>query len=108
MEKIHYIEAEDKLVIENIYDPTATLAQNAADRAARPEHGRYRTERPAQLVKVASIPEEHVIALKNLGYNLLSPDPDEARRALLYIQQNEPQWLTVDGTPFAKARQSWA
>jgi hypothetical protein len=107
MEKMHYIEAEDKLVVETIYDPTDVLAQNAAERADRPEHGKYRTSTPAGLVKVASIPEEHIVALKNIGYNLLSPDPAEVRRALVYIQQNEPHWLTVSGRPFAIHRPKW-
>lgn len=107
MEKMHYLENEDKLVIENIYDPTAVLEQNAAERADRPEHGKYRTDSKIGLVKVASLPEEHIIALKNKGYNLLSPDPQEVRRALVYIQQHEPHWLTVNGTPFSMHRPKW-
>ncbi|MEN9839251.1 MAG: hypothetical protein RL177_730 [Bacteroidota bacterium] len=45
--------------------------------------------------------------MKNIGYNLLSPDADEVRRALLYIQSNEPLLLTVPGKPFASVRQKW-
>lgn len=51
------------------------------------------------------IDEGHIVALKNLGYNLLSPDPDEWKRALLYIQANEPVWMTVNGKPIAQFRQ---
>ena len=40
-------------------------------------------------------------------YNLLSPDPDEWKRALLYIQANEPVWMTVNGKPIASFRQRW-
>ena len=37
MEKMHYIDAEDKLVIETIYDPTDVLEANRVARnAAQP------------------------------------------------------------------------
>lgn len=107
MEKMSYIESEDKLVIETIYDPTKTLEANEADRQDRPEHGKYRTVRDTQLVKVASVDMDHIVALKNQGYDLLSADPDEFRRALVYIQNNEPHWLTVNGKPFATWRPKW-
>jgi hypothetical protein len=107
MERMSYIESEDKLVIETIYDPTQTLEQNAQERQDRPEHGKYRTSRPAQMIKVASVDMDHIVALKNMGYDLLSADPDEFRRALVYIQSNEPHWLTVDGKPFASWRPKW-
>ena len=45
--------------------------------------------------------------LHNLGYKLLSPDPDEVRRALLYVQQNEPHLMTVNKKAFAKKRTTW-
>jgi hypothetical protein len=45
--------------------------------------------------------------LINMGYNLLSPDPEEVRRTLLYIQSNEPDLLTVNKKPFAKVRTRW-
>jgi hypothetical protein len=107
MEKMHYIEEKDQLVVETIYDPSAVLEQNLAERNVAREFGRYKTERPAQLVKVASFPVEHIEALKNKGYDLLSADKDEVRRALCYIQEHEPYWLTVPGKPFAKVRPKW-
>jgi hypothetical protein len=107
MEKMHYIEEKDQLVIETIYDPTDVLEQNQRERNAAPEFGRYKTDRPTGLVKVASFPVEHIEALKNKGYNLLSADKDEVRRALCYIQEHEPHWLTVPGKPFALHRPQW-
>jgi hypothetical protein len=107
MEQMHYIEAEDKLVIQTSYETEAVLEQNRIERNAAPEFGRYKTSRPTGLVKVASFPVEHIEALKNKGYNLLSPDRDEVRRALCYIQEHEPHWLTVPGKPFALHRPQW-
>jgi hypothetical protein len=48
-----------------------------------------------------------VVRLKNLGYNLLSPDPEEVKRALLYIQSEEKAHLSMPGTPISKKKQSW-
>lgn len=107
MEKMHYIEDKDQLVIETIYETSDVLEQNMRERNAASEFGRYKTARPTALVKVASFPVEHIEALKNRGYNLLSPDQAEVRRALMYIQENEPHWLTVPGKPFALHRPQW-
>lgn len=104
MEKTTYIESEDKLVVETIYDPSETIDANAEARALAPKH---HISQGKMLTKVMDIDADHIIALKNLGYNLLSPDPDEWKRALLYIQANEPVWLTVNGKPIASFRQRW-
>jgi hypothetical protein len=104
MEKTTYIESEDRLVVETIYDPTATIEANKEARALAPKH---HISNGKLLTKVMEIEGDHIIALKNLGYNLLSPDPQEWRRALLYIQQNEPVWLTVNGKPIASFKQRW-
>jgi hypothetical protein len=103
MEKMHYVEAEDKLVIEHIYDASALIEQNKAERAI---NGKAKLS-DTRMVKVASIDEDHLIALKNKGYNLLSSDRDEVRRALCYIQDNEQDWMVVDGKPFAMWRPKW-
>jgi hypothetical protein len=107
MEKMTYIDEKDQLVIETIYETEDVLEANKAARNAAAEFGRYKTQRPTQLVKVASFPVEHIEALKNKGYNLLSADREEVRRALCYIQENEPHWLTVPGKPFAMHRPKW-
>lgn len=95
---------DDKLVVRTVYDPTETIEANKEARAIAPKH---RVSNGKLLTKVMEIDEGHIIALKNKGYNLLSPDPAEWKRALLYIQQNEPVWLTVNGKPIAEFRQRW-
>ena len=107
MERLHYIEDTDQLVTETIYDPTDVIEQNAAERAEHMVRSYSSVPKMAGLTKVASIHVDHITALKNMGYNLLSPDPAEARRALCYIQENEPVWMTVNGKPFAKFRPKW-
>ena len=104
MERSTYIESEDRLVVETIYDPSATIEANREARALAPKH---HISSGKLLTKVMDIDADHIVALKNLGYNLLSPDPDEWKRALLYIQANEPVWLTVNGKPIASFRQRW-
>lgn len=104
MEKYEYVEVEDKLVVTTTYDPTETIEANKEARALAPKH---KISNGKLLTKVMDIDADHIVALKNLGYNLLSPDPDEWKRALLYIQANEPVWLTVNGKPIASFRQRW-
>lgn len=99
-----YIESEDKVVVRTVYDPTETIEANKEARLTAPKH---KVSNGKALVKVMDIPEEHVIALINKGYNLLSPDPEEWKRALRYIQQHEPVWMTVNGKPIADFRQRW-
>lgn len=99
-----YDELEDKLINRVTYDNTAVLALNDAQRKERPEgYGKYK----GNLVHAARLHLGDIERLKNMGYNLLSPDKDEVRRALVYIQQNEPQLLTVEGKPFATHRNTW-
>lgn len=101
-----YDEKEDKLIVTTTYDPSATLEANKAARNSVVEHGKYKTTNNG-LVHVGSMEMGDIIRLKNMGYDLLSPDKDEVRRALLYVQQNEPYLLTVTGKPFAKNRTRW-
>lgn len=91
-------------------DLTPYLKENLADRNATPEFGKYKRT----LTKAASIPMETIVELKNgqcckngNTYNLLSPDPDEKRRALLHIQTCHPYLMSINGTPFAKNRVKW-
>lgn len=104
IERAQYIDAEDKLVIKTTYDNSALIEQNKVERNASPEIGRYK----GNFVKVGSLHEGDIVRLRNMGYNLLSPDPAEVRRALCYIQENERAFLTVEGKPFAKVRNKWA
>jgi hypothetical protein len=99
-----YIEDTDTLVVETLYDATETIEANKEARALAPKH---RVSSGKLLTKVMDIDMEHILALKNKGYNLLSPDPAEWKRALLYIQNHEPVWLTVNGKPIAAFEQKW-
>lgn len=96
-------ELNGKMVVNTIYDNTEVLKLNAAERNAKIDGPQFK----GRLAHVARIDMGDVQRLINLGYNLLSPDPDENRRALLYIQSNEPHLLTVNKKPFAKKRLRW-
>jgi hypothetical protein len=98
-----YDQLEDKVINRVTYDNTAILEQNARDRADRQGFGKYK----GTLVHAGRLHMGDIERLKNMGYNLLSSDPEEVRRALLYIQSNEWKLLSVEGTPFAKQRVKW-
>lgn len=98
-----YDELENKVISKVTYDPSTVLEVNAAQRAERQGPQKY----VGNLVHAARVHLGDIERLKNIGYNLLSNDPEEVRRALLYIQSEEKAHLTVDGTPFAKKRAKW-
>jgi hypothetical protein len=104
MEKLHYIEETDQLVTETIYDAEPVIEENAAIRASGPVEFGSKGQR---LVLAMRIPEEHVTALRNEGYNLLSSDPEESRRAMLYVQANQAKFLTTDKKMIAERKQQW-
>lgn len=104
VETRHYDEASDSLIVKTSYDSRAVMADNIMTKNLQPETGRYK----GNLVKVATIHLGDVVRLKNLGFNLLSPDPDEVKRALLYIQSEEKNHLLMPGTPIAKKKQGWS
>lgn len=105
MEKYHYIPEKDQLVIETVYDASAVVENNKAIRNSgeRVVFG----SKGQQMLKVASIDMDHITALRNMGYDLMSPDPAEVKRALLYVQANEQAWMLVDGKPIADKKQVW-
>ena len=98
-----YDEMEDRLIVKTSYDNSDVLRANQEDRNNAPETGRYKGD----LVHVGRIAEGDVVRLRNMGYNLLTPDLDELRRALLYIQAEEPWLLTKPGKPIAKRKVVW-
>ena len=104
IETSHYDEATDSLVVKTSYDSSQVMADNIMTKNLQPETGRYK----GNLVKVATVHLGDVVRLKNLGYNILSPDPDEVKRALLYIQSEEKAHMVMPGTPIAKRKQSWS
>lgn len=98
-----YDEEKDRIVQRTTYDNSAVLAANLKQRNLAPESGRYK----GNLVHVGRIHMGDVERLRNEGYNLLSPDPDEVKRALLHIQSEEKALLTVPGNPIGKRRLAW-
>ena len=103
VETSHYDEASDTLTVRTQYDNRSVIADNILTKNLAPETGRYK----GNLVRVGSIHMGDVVRLKNEGFNLLSPDPEEVKRALLHIQSNEKHMLTMPGTPISKKKQSW-
>lgn len=103
IETSSYDQLEDKLIVKTSYDNSAVLAANLQARNAAPETGRYK----GTMAHIGRIHMGDIVRLKNQGFNLLSPDQDEVKRALLHIQSNEKYLLTVPGNPIAKKRQAW-
>jgi hypothetical protein len=103
VETRHYDEASDSLIVKTSYDSSEVMANNIMTKNLQPETGRYKKN----LVRVATIHLGDVVRLKNMGYNILSPDPDERKRALLYIQAEEKALMVMPGTPIGKKAQSW-
>lgn len=99
-----YDDLNKKIVNTVTYDNTDVLKVNAAQRAEKVDGLQFK----GNLAHVGRIDMGDVQRLFNLGYNLLSPDPDEVRRTLLYVQANEPHLLTVNKKPFAKKRNRWS
>jgi hypothetical protein len=105
MREYLYDEATNTFGIKTSYDPTEVIEANKAQKA----QGRVMIgSKGQQMLHAMRIDIDHVEALINKGYNLLSPDPDEVRRALLYIQQNEQDWMVTDGKVIAQTKQRWA
>ena len=102
-----YDEAEDRLIVKTSYDNSEVLEANKRQRNNASETNRYK-QANSGLVHIGRIDEGDVVRLINMGYNMLSPDPEELKRCLLYIQQNEPHLLTVPGKPISKKRLIWS
>ncbi len=102
IETTTYDELEDRMVVKTTYDNTDVLEANKEARINRGVN-KYK----GNLVHVGCFDIGDVVRLHNMGYKLLSSDPEEVKRALLYIQSNEPWLLTVEGRPFAKRMAKW-
>jgi len=104
MERVTYIESEDRLVVETLYDAEPAMREAAWARA----QGKVQIGSKGQELTLACvIPLEHITALKNEGYDLLSPDPAEHRRALVYIQQNQQRFMATDKKVFSVEKPKW-
>lgn len=101
--KSFYSEEKDAVVTHTHYDNSAVIEANINAQNAAPETGRYK----GNLAHVGRIHMGDIVRLKTQGYDLLSKDPEEVKRALLHIQSDERYLLTVPGTPIARKRQQW-
>lgn len=101
----HHDVMEDKLHVKYSYDAQPVLEQNKIERE------QFRTYKQSEtmkgMVKVASLHPGDVERLANAGYNLMSPDPEEVKRALRYIQAEEKFLLTVEGKPISRKKVIW-
>lgn len=104
-EKVSYNDMEDVLTVETSYDAAPVIDSNK--RIKNATNSKAIQKYKGDMVHAARFHEGDVVRLKNLGYNLLSPNPDEVRRALCYVQENEPHLMLVHGKPFARQRVKW-
>lgn len=104
VKQTQYDELTGKMVVKTTYDNSEILELNKHERAEKQDGLQYK----GNLAHVGRLHLGDIERLHNMGYDVLSADPDESRRALLYIQSNEPHLLTVNGKPFAKKRVIWA
>lgn len=104
-EKWEYDEAGDSLSITTSYDAQPVIDSNK--RIKNSLSSKAIKKYDGNMVHAARFHEGDVVRLKALGYNLLSPDSDEVRRALVYVQWNEPHLMLVHGKPFTRQRVKW-
>lgn len=105
-EKRTYIPELDRTVVETIYDAEPAIIEA---KEARDAGGHFLGSKGQQMLKACVIPLEHILRVKEeSGYDLLSPDPEQWRKALLYIQQNHPVFMATDKKVFTgKEAQKW-
>jgi len=104
--KSHFDVSTGLMHNEVIYNNTEIIEGNKRIKNNASETATYKSGN-SQLVHVGRMSLGDVERLANLGFNLLSPDMDERRRALVYIQENEKHLLLVPGKPFARKRAKW-
>lgn len=104
-ETLAYDETTDELSVTTSYDAEPVLDSNKRIKNSTSSKAIKRYD--GNFVHAARFHEGDVVRLINLGYNLLSPDPEEVRRALVYVQNHEPHLMLVHGKPFAKQRVKW-
>jgi hypothetical protein len=97
-EERSYIPELDRLVVKTIYDAEPAMLEAEE---ARQRGGVTIGSKGQQLLKACVIPLEHIMRVKEeSGYDLLSPDPDQWRLALAYIQQNHERFMATDKKVF--------
>lgn len=104
VEKMTY-DDDAGLVVETIYDNSDVIEQNTRDRneVGMPVFG----SKGQRMVKAASFHMGDIVRLKNMGYDLMSADPAEVHRALLYVRDNEQAFLTTDKKVIADRKVLW-
>ena len=96
---------EGTITVKSVYDAEPVLESN---RIERNEFRNYKSREIAGgLVKVATLHPGDIERLRNMGYNIMSHDRDEFKRALLFLQSEQKNLLTVEGKPFSKKTNSW-
>ena len=100
-----YDEIEDKLIVKKSYDAQPVIDSNT--RIKNSTSAKSIQKYKGDFVHAARMHKGDVDRLIGLGYNLLSPDPEEVNRALVYLQTNEPHLMVVHGKPFSKHKIKW-
>jgi hypothetical protein len=104
-EKRDYIPEMDRLVVTTTYDAEPAMLEAEA---ARQSGDVLIGSKGQQMLKACVIPLEHIMRVKEeSGYDLLSPDPDQWRRALVYIQQNHQKFMATDKKVFSVHKPKW-
>ena len=101
----HYDEMEDRLTVSSSYDAQPVIDSNL--RIKNSTSSKSIQKYKGDFVHASRLHKGDVERLKNMGYNLLSPNPDEVNRALVYIQENEPHLMLIHGKPFTRQRVKW-
>lgn len=103
VERIHSDEVDDKIILETTYDPTPVIEENKVLR----NQGRISFGSKNQpMVLAARVTEGDIVRLRNLGYNILSADPAESHRALLYLRDHEQDFV-IDRSVIADRKVIW-
>jgi hypothetical protein len=105
VERLHFDAEAERMVVETVYDNSDLLEENAALRAdgGMPTMG----SKGQRMVLAARVSPGDIVRLRNLGYNLLSSDPSEAHRALVYLRDHEQKFLTTDKKVIADRKVIW-
>lgn len=105
-EKRDYIPELDRTVITTTYDAEPAILEA---KEARDQGGVLIGSKGQQMLKACVIPLEHILRVKEeSGYDLLSPDPEQWRKALAYIQANHQVFMATDKKVFTgKESKKW-
>lgn len=104
-QEFSYNELTDEMTVKTSYDPTPVMESNK--RIKNAVSSKAIEKYKGGMVHAARFHKGDVERLIRLGYNILSPDPEEVRRALVYVQNNEHHMMLVHGKPFTKQRIKW-